>query len=410
MVITGKHNRAWVYTDVVEKEAAAQIKAMCDSEVFQGQKIRVMPDVHAGAGCTIGTTMTIKDKVVPNMVGVDIGCGMEVVELGDREIDFAKLDNFIREQIPAGMNHRKTSHPYAEKICLEALACAKSVGIVGGYRSIGTLGGGNHFIEVDKDEEGKLYLVVHSGSRHIGLEVAEYYQRAAKKYHAYGGKTKKQLVEELKAQGRYADIQSELEKAKQIFKEKEADEFAVQYLEEELFENYIHDMRIMQEFANLNRRAMTDLIVEGLDLTETGRFTTVHNYIDLDKMILRKGAVSAQKGERLLIPLNMRDGSLICIGKGNPAWNCSAPHGAGRLMSRKKACSTLTMDEFKKQMEGIYSTSICENTLDESPMAYKRLEDIVDNIKPTVKIEKRIYPVYNFKSAEDTKDWWRKKK
>lgn len=409
MVIKGKYNKARVCTDVIEGEAVQQIQALCDSKTFAGQKICIMPDVHAGNGCTIGTTMTISDKVVPQMVGVDIGCGMEVVELQERELDFQKLDEFIHKHIPSGMTIRKTPHAYAKQVCLEELVCQKRVGVEKGYCSLGTLGGGNHFIEVDKDEEGKLYLVVHSGSRHLGLEVAEYYQKEAEKYHRFGGASEQAFIEKLKAEGREKEIEKELKRRKAQSLETD-DPFGHLFIEGELFDNYIHDMRIMQRFADLNRRAMTDCILEGLGLHEVDRFTTVHNYIDLENMILRKGAVSAQKGEKLLIPLNMRDGSLICIGKGNYSWNYSAPHGAGRLMSRNKAKATLDMEEFRAQMEGIYSTTVTKNTIDESPMAYKRLEDIVDRIKPTVKIVKRILPVYNFKSDEDPKDRWRKRK
>ena len=410
MVIKGKYNKARVCTDVIDEGAIAQIKALCDSKYFEGQKICIMPDVHAGNGCTIGTTMTIGDKVVPQMVGVDIGCGMEVVELQEREIDFKKLDEFIHTHIPAGMSIREKAHAYTKEVCLEDLLCAKRVGLYKGYLSLGTLGGGNHFIEVDKDEEGKLYLVVHSGSRHIGGEVAEYYQNEAQKYHSFGGCSEQEFIEKLKAEGREKEIEGELKARKAETEKLTDDPFEGLYLEGKLFDAYIHDMRIMQHFADLNRRAITDDILSALGLHEVDRFTTVHNYIDMEYMILRKGAVSAQKGEKLLIPLNMRDGSLICIGKGNASWNCSAPHGAGRLLGRKKAKATLDIEEFRAQMEGIYSTTVSENTLDESPMAYKRLEDIVDNVKPTVKIVKRILPVYNFKSDEDPSDRWKKKK
>lgn len=409
MIVKGKYNEAYVYTDVVEEEAIQQVKAMCDSEVFAGAKIRIMPDVHAGAGCTIGTTMTILDKVVPNMVGVDIGCGMEVVKIKEKELDFAALDEYIYKHIPSGMNHRAKRHSYSYEINLEELACASKVNYQIGYYSIGSLGGGNHFIEVDKDEEGNLYLVVHSGSRHLGLEVADYYTKAAKYYHAADKHTLKQLIDGLKAAGREHEIQVEIEKAHAAYKASD-DDFSTEYLERELFEAYVHDMRIMQRFADLNRRAMTDGILRGLNLTEVERFTTVHNYIDTENMILRKGAVSAKAGERLLIPINMRDGSLICIGKGNEEWNSSAPHGAGRLMSRTKAKATLSMDEFRAQMQGVYSTSVTPDTLDESPMAYKSAEDIVNNIFPTATIERRIYPVYNFKASEASNDYWKKKK
>lgn len=410
VIVKGKYNKAKVYTDVVEDEAIAQIQAMCDSKVFKGAKIRIMPDVHSGSGCTIGTTMTILDKVVPHMVGVDIGCGMEVVELAEKEIDFQALDEYIRAHIPSGMEHRKKRHAYSYQVPLEDLYCAAKVDIGKGYLSVGSLGGGNHFIEVDKDDEGRLYLVVHSGSRHLGLEVANYYQDAAKKYHTYGKGGVQGLIERMKAEGRTSEIQATVEALKKEAETPKEDEYEYLYLEGELFDAYLHDMQIMQTFADLNRRAMTDGILRGLNLTEVSRFTTVHNYIDVKRKILRKGAVSARKGERLLIPINMRDGSLICIGKGKMSWNYSAPHGAGRLMSRTKAKKTLTMEEFTREMAGIYSTSVCENTLDESPMAYKKLEDIVDNVGPTVDIERRVYPVYNFKASDDPKDKWKKRK
>ncbi len=409
MVIKGKYNKARVCTEVIDEGAVKQIRELCDSKTFEGQKICIMPDVHAGSGCTIGTTMTIKDKVVPQMVGVDIGCGMEVVELAEREIDLKKLDEFIHGHIPAGKSIRERAHPYAKEICLEDLLCQKKVGVQKGYLSLGTLGGGNHFIEVDKDEDGKLYLVVHSGSRHLGLEVAEYYQAQAEKYHRFDGVSEQAFIQKLKEEGRQKEIETELKRRKTESIASD-DPFGHLFIEGELFDGYIHDMRIMQRFADLNRHAMVDCILEGLGLHGVDRFTTVHNYIDMEHMILRKGAVSAQKGEKLLIPLNMRDGSLICIGKGNASWNCSAPHGAGRLMSRSKAKATLTLEEFQSQMEGIYSTTVSQNTLDESPMAYKRLEDIVDNVNPTVKIVKRILPIYNFKSDEDPIDAWKKKK
>ena len=401
MKMQGRYNCAKIYTETVDETAMAQIQAMCDSEVFKDAKIRIMPDVHAGAGCTIGTTMTIKDKVVPNMVGVDIGCGMEVVELAEREIDWKTLDEFIYAHIPSGKKHRKTRHEYAEEICLEELACEKKVHIEKGYLSLGTLGGGNHFIEVDKDSDGRLYLVVHSGSRHLGLEVAEYYQKQAVRYHANGGVDEKELIATLKAQGKETEIATTLEALRKKSEQAaDGDDFSSRYLEGELFEAYIHDMKIMQRFASYNRRAITDDILRGLGLHEVSRFTTVHNYIDTERMILRKGAVSARKGERLLIPINMRDGSLICIGKGKPDWNYSAPHGAGRLISRSKACQILSLEEFQREMQGIYSTSVKMETLDESPMAYKSLEDIVGNIAPTADIERRILPVYNFKASE----------
>lgn len=405
MIVKGKYNKAKVFTDVIEQSAIDQLKTLCDCPAFANSKIRIMPDVHTGAGCTIGTTMTITDKVVPHMVGVDIGCGMEVVQIAQKNLDFAALDQFIKANIPAGKSHRNVRHPYTEQIDLATLKCARYVNVGKGYLSLGTLGGGNHFIEVDKDDDGNLYIVIHSGSRHLGLEVAEQYQYEAQKYHATNGVDTKELIARLKSLGRDKDIEKEIKLAKKKFSQMEKNKLENSYLEGELLQNYLHDMAIMQRFADLNRKAMVDSILDGLGLTEVDRFTTIHNYIDLDKMILRKGAVSAQKGEKLLIPLNMRDGSLICIGKGNEYWNCSAPHGAGRLMSRTKAQATLSLVEFEKQMQGIYSTTVNQNTLDESPMAYKSLADIVDKITPTVKIAKKIVPVYNFKSCDDNKKY-----
>lgn len=407
MIIQGKYNTAKIFTDVIEKGAIEQIQAACDFPAFKGLKIRIMPDVHAGAGCTIGTTMTVKNKIVPNMVGVDIGCGMELVQLKQGEINLQKLDLYIRENIPSGMNCRKSPHPFASQIKLEELRCFGHINARLAYLSVGTLGGGNHFIEVDTDGDGNKYLVVHSGSRHLGLEVAEYYQKEA--YRTLCGNSDGQIkavIAKLKAEGKCNKIQSTIEKlkARQIDIPPE-----MAYVSSQLFDDYIHDMKIVQRFAVLNRKAMVEEILKGLNLTAADGFTTIHNYIDTDKMILRKGAVSAQKGERLLIPINMRDGSLICTGKGNRDWNCSAPHGAGRLMSRSQAFKTLTMEEFEKQMEGIYSTSVTPSTLDESPMAYKSLEDITDNISHTVTIVKRIIPVYNFKATEDC-NWKRKRR
>ncbi|MDE7439677.1 MAG: RtcB family protein [Clostridia bacterium] len=398
MIIQGKYNTAKIFTDVIDNGAIEQIKAACDFAAFKGLKIRIMPDVHAGAGCTIGTTMTIKNKIVPNMVGVDIGCGMEVVQLEQKDLDLQKLDEFIHAHIPSGMNSRKSAHPLSSKINLEDLRCLAHVNIRLAYKSIGTLGGGNHFIEVDTDEDGNKYLVVHSGSRHLGLEVAVYYQEEAYKHLCGNSEGQiKAVIAKLKAEGKNNKIQSTIQK----LKAKQIDVApAMAFVSGQLFDDYIHDMKIIQQFAVMNRKAMVEEIINGLNLTAVDCFTTIHNYIDTDEMILRKGAVSAKKGERLLIPINMRDGSLICIGKGNKDWNQSAPHGAGRLMSRGQAFKTLTMEEFKEQMTGIYSTSVTPQTLDESPMAYKKLEDIVDNITPTVKIVKRITPVYNFKASE----------
>jgi RNA-splicing ligase RtcB len=399
--IRGLHNDAVCYTDEVEKTAAGQIKAVCDQEAFAGSKIRIMPDLHAGMGCTIGTTMTITDKVVPGMVGVDIGCGMETARLADREIDFKKLDALIRAKIPSGREVRVIHHPLNEEIDLTELRCTPHVNLARARCSIGTLGSGNHFIEVDKGSDGSLYLIVHSGSRHIGNEVAKYYQDEG--FRALCGNARFQINEtitRMKAEGNTKEIHNtinELKKRRVMLTPIPKD---LAYVEGRLFDDYIHDMRIIQRFAELNRRAMADVILNGMGFTPIEEFTTIHNYIDTDAMILRKGAVSAQVGEKLLIPINMRDGCLICVGKGNEDWNCSAPHGAGRLMSRKDAFERLSMEEFMAEMLGVFTTSVGPDTLDESPMAYKSMDEIVSQIEPTAEIIDRIIPVYNFKASE----------
>ena len=358
-----------------------------------------MSDVHAGKGCTIGTTMTIRDKIVPGMVGVDIGCGMETVRLAEKEIDFAALDALIRKEIPCGQNIRKDEHPLNGEIDLHRLRCSPCVSVERAKRSIGTLGGGNHFIEVDRGENGELYLVVHSGSRHLGTQVCKYYQDQGR-FAMWGGARHQidELIAEYRAAGRWKEIQSTINELRREHPIRIPKDLA--YVEGKLFEDYIHDMRITQRFAVLNRKAMTDVILRGMGLTKVEEFTTIHNYIDTEKMILRKGAVSAEAGEKLLIPINMRDGSLICMGKGNEEWNCSAPHGAGRLMSRKQAFARLSMDEYAAEMEGIWSSCVVGDTLDESPMAYKPMDEIVSEIGPTADIIERIRPVYNFKAAE----------
>jgi len=399
ITIQGAYNTAVCYTSDLEEAARKQILAVCDRPEFHGCRIRIMPDVHAGKGCTIGTTMTIRDKVVPGMVGVDIGCGMETVALADREIDFARLDALIRERIPFGREIRKQPHALNAQIDLTQLRCAERVNLERARRSIGTLGGGNHFIEVDRSEKGGLFLVVHSGSRHLGTEVANFYQDEGRRA-LWGGAyyQVQETIDRLKAEGRAQEIQKTL---RALRKEHPLDlPKDLAYVEGRLFEDYIHDMKLVQQFAMLNRKAMVDVILSGIGLTAVEAFTTIHNYIDTDAMILRKGSVSARAGEKLLIPINMRDGSLICTGKGNEEWNCSAPHGAGRLMSRRAAFSALSMEEFHRQMEGIYTTCVLPDTLDESPMAYKSIDEIVSQIGPTAEIVGRIRPVYNFKAAD----------
>ena len=363
--LKGKYAEALVYTDVVDAASISQVINLLNQPYAQGSRVRMMPDIHAGAGCTVGTTMTIRDMICPNLVGVDIGCGMETVRLREKRMELQKLDKLIRAEIPSGFAIRGKAHHYVKKIDLQELCCAHHIDMNRAEKSIGTLGGGNHFIEVDQDENGALYLVIHSGSRNLGKQIAEYYQKAG--YEAL-------------PEGVYVP-------------------YPLAYVQGELMERYLHDMRIAQEYAALNRQAMIDVIIKGMGLHVEEQFTTVHNYIDLEHNILRKGAVSAQAGEKLLIPINMRDGSLVCIGKGNEEWNCSAPHGAGRLMSRSEAKQSFTVNEYKKQMEGIYTTSVGRGTLDECPMAYKPMEAIVENIGPTAEIVSVIKPVYNFKAS-----------
>ncbi len=400
--LQGQYASAKVFADYADSESISQVINLLNQPYAEGSRIRMMPDIHAGAGCTIGSTMTIKDKVCPNLVGVDIGCGMETVKLRESHIEPQKLDRVIREGVPSGFAVRTAAHRFAKEIDLSKLCCFHKIHSARALYSVGTLGGGNHFIEADRDEDGSIYLVVHSGSRHLGVEIAKYYQDAA--FHALSAYNKAELEEviaTMKAEGREKDIQSTLREMKtaKLLSCKTPRELA--YAEGPLLEQYLHDMQIAQRFAELNRKAIVDTILKGMHAHVVEQFTTVHNYIDLDHGILRKGAVSAQEGERLLIPINMRDGSLICTGKGNADWNCSAPHGAGRRMSRSAAKEAFTVSEFKKEMQGIYTTSVGRGTLDECPMAYKSMEDIVGNIAPTAQIERIIQPIYNFKAGEE---------
>lgn len=392
--LKGRFASAKVFADTVDPSAITQIITLLNQPYVEGCEVRIMPDVHAGAGCTIGTTMTISDKVCPNLVGVDIGCGMETVRVDEREIDLERLDNLIYSEIPAGCNIRQAAHDFAKLIDLSELRCAKHINTDRALRSIGTLGGGNHFIEASRDSNGQMYIVVHSGSRHLGVEIANYYQTAG--YKALRSDGLKPIIEKLKAEHREAEIQTTIQ---QIKSEWLGIPKQLAYVDGELFENYLHDMKIAQNFAELNRQAIITTIVCGMNLTPNLQFTTVHNYIDTKKKILRKGAVSAENGELLLIPINMEKGSLLCVGKGNEDWNCSAPHGAGRLMSRSEAKRSLSMAEFEHRMAGIYTTSVSENTLDECPMAYKPIEEIIRNITPTAKVIDILEPIYNFKSG-----------
>jgi len=399
--IIGQFNTAKCFATTVEEGAIAQIKAVCDAKGFAASKIRIMPDVHAGKGCTIGTTMTITDKIVPAMVGVDIGCGMHTVALGDVAIDFEKLDAAVHT-IPCGRN---VWEGRKERFDLTALRCYRNLKDTKRLeRSLGTLGGGNHFIEVDVDDKGGKYLVVHSGSRNLGTQVAELYQNLAIDLNLGKEdyfKKREEIIATYKAEGRRVEIQSALKALEKEFIAKEPTlPRDLCYLYGSFMEDYLHDVDICQKFAERSRAKMAEIILDAMGWTAAEAFQTIHNYIDVDEMILRKGAVSAKAGEKLLIPINMRDGSLICIGKGNGDWNCSAPHGAGRLMSRTAAFERLTMAEYEAEMAGIYSTCVVPNTLDESPMAYKNMDEIVENIEPTAEIVCRIKPIYNFKAAE----------
>ena len=399
--IVGKFNTAICYTDTLEPTAYAQIETVCNEEAFANSKIRIMPDVHAGKGCTIGTTMTIVDKVVPNIVGVDIGCGMYTVNLGKVDIDLEKFDE-AAHTIPCGRNVWEGRQ---ERFDLTRLRCYRSLKDTKRLeRSLGTLGGGNHFIEIDVDDEGNKYLIIHSGSRNLGTQVAELYQGIAidlnlgkEEYF----KKREEIIRTYKEQGRRSEIQSTL---KQMEKEWETKEPTIPrelcFLYGSFMEDYLHDIHICQEFAKRNREKMAEILLQLTGLTAIETFQTIHNYIDVDEKIHRKGSVSAKAGEKLLIPINMRDGSLICIGKGNAEWNYSAPHGAGRLMSRSAAFERLTMEEYQAQMAGIYTTCVNTATLDESPMAYKNMDEIVANIEPTAEIIAHIKPIYNFKAAE----------
>jgi RNA-splicing ligase RtcB len=413
--IIGKYNTAKVFTNSLDDYSKEQIETLCNQSFAAESKIRLMPDVHAGAGCTIGTTMTIKDKIVPNLVGVDIGCGMETLVIpadntAAKDFDPIRLDEVIHSNIPSGMDIRDSPHEYINKITLDKIICP-AINSVRAKKSIGTLGGGNHFIEVNRDNIGSLYIVIHSGSRHLGKEIAEYYQEEA--WRQRNKSRKADIIHDiakLKSEGLEKEIQNRIQQTKsQIITDIPQD---LAYVSDELFDDYINDMKITQHFALTNRKAMMAIIMKGLKIpmdVEFEQFSTIHNYIDTNAMILRKGAVSAGKGEKLIIPINMRDGSIICEGLGNPDWNYSSPHGAGRIMSRKKAFAVLKMEDYEKAMEGIYSTSVNKDTIDESPMAYKNMDDIIENISPTANVLKIIKPIYNYKAAEEKKNWGKKR-
>ena len=401
--ITGKYNNAVCYCSEIDDAARIQLQEICSTKSFSDSKIRIMPDVHAGKGCTIGTTMTINSQASPNLVGVDIGCGMLAVNLGKIEIDFAKFDE-AAHYVPSGFSvwdKRKKDFELEKLYCYEALANPSRI-----KKSLGTLGGGNHFIELDKADDGNIYLVIHTGSRNLGRQVAGIYQHIASSTNGYEKseylRKRQEIIDEYKSMGRQTEIEQAL---KDFAFESENINPELSCVEGRYFDDYIHDLKICQEFARINREVIAEALLSftGIlnhTINEFHLFHTTHNYIDTDEMILRKGAVAAHSGERLLIPLNMRDGALICIGKGNPDWNYSAPHGAGRILSRTQAQNNLTVEAFIESMQGIYTTSVNESTLDESPMAYKNPQDILNFIGDTVEITDRVKPIYNFKAGK----------
>ena len=397
--IKGKRNTAICYASVIEEEAVEQIRRMCDYEFTEGSRIRIMPDVHAGKACTIGTTMTIQDKVVPNIVGVDIGCGMYTVSLGKHEIDFDKLDA-AAYFIPSGMNVWEEPQEY---FALEQLRCYQELKNLSRLeKSLGTLGGGNHFIEIDQAADGSKYLVIHSGSRNLGKQVAEFYQRLAidlnKGKETYLEEREK-IIRTYKAQGRTQEIQAALDRISWNQRETSIPEDLC-FLYGTDLEDYLHDVEICQQFARRNRELMAEILIDRAGLSCGECFHTIHNYIDTEEMILRKGAIAAHKDEKVLIPINMRDGSVLAVGKGNEEWNFSAPHGAGRIMSRRVAKSSLSLEEYQETMKGVYTTSINASTLDEAPMAYKSLNDIIGVIRESVDVIDVMKPIYNFKASD----------
>jgi len=390
-IINNKGIETLIFAETFEFEAYNQIKKLINFEAYENAKVRIMPDAHAGKGCTVGTTITIKDKVTPNLVGVDIGCGMLTIKLKNSEINFQKLDDAIKTKVPFGFNVHERSKKVFD---FNNLRCQKHVDLNRAFFSIGSLGGGNHFIEVGKHEtNGEIYLIIHSGSRKLGGDVCKYYQDKAFQNVNEMSKVVKSAIDKLKAEGREKEIASEIKKLKKPMTDKD-----LAFLSGNDFDDYMNDMAIVQKFASLNRETMAEIILKEAGLQEAERFETIHNYIDFKRLILRKGAVSAENGETLLIPINMRDGSLLCVGKGNENWNYSAPHGAGRLMSRSKAKETLDMTEFVESMKNIYTTSVVTETLDEAPQAYKPIEEIKAAITDTVDIIGMIKPLYNFKA------------
>lgn len=413
MIIEGTYNKASVFASIVETEALKQIEEICNQPFTEGSHIAVMPDVHSGKGCTIGLTMTLGDKICPNLVGVDIGCGMTVIKLGNKNIDFPRLDEVIHTYIPSGNNSREyqeiedfknsedaiiRSYTLLAEDCINALKAR--VKKVYELMRIGTLGSGNHFLEIDQDSEGNNYLIVHSGSRHLGVAICEYYMSLANEGAENSLTRREELIKEMiktyKEEGRQKEIQKEKKRIIETFRISEPSDLA--YIEGQDYLDYLNDMRYAQKFADINRKMIAYIICKEMELVPVESWSTIHNYIDLENLILRKGAISLKKGEKAIIPINMKEGALIVEGKGNKDYNFSGPHGAGRLMSRSEARKTISLEDFKESMEGIYTTSVCEETLDESAFAYKSISDILPNLEPTAKVLKVIKPIYNFKA------------
>jgi len=384
--VTGKFNTATIYAGTVDSDSYAQVLRMCNMPELAGSSIRMMPDMHAAEGCTVGTSMTLGDLVNPAFVGSDIGCGMQVYRLRETEIDFAALDDAVRTYVPSGAAIHARALPAVKELPLESLHCYPALRHDTVLRSLGTLGGGNHFIEVDRSMEGALYLVIHSGSRRLGKDVALYHQKAAFfRHHGIDP------AEAARKKMKVTDIKSAVTPQSC-------------FLSGEGLALYFRDMNIAVQYAERSRQLIAGILLEKLGLTAESSFATIHNYIDTKHGVLRKGAVSAMKGETLIIPINMRDGSLLCRGKGNPEWNCTAPHGAGRVMKRSEAKATLSLEEYRAAMAGIFSTSVSESTLDESPMAYRGIDEIADAIAPTAEILDILTPVYNFKASKAVTD------
>ena len=408
--IKGKVNTAICYAKVIEDVAIEQIRRMCDYGLTEGSKIRIMPDVHAGKDCTVGTTMTVKDKACPNIVGVDIGCGMYTVKLAEKEVDFVKLDEACH-YIPSGRNvweGRMERFDLTKLRCYRSLRDAKRL-----ERSLGTLGGGNHFIEVDQAADGTCYLVIHSGSRNLGKQVAEVYQQLAVDLHMGKEgyyKQREEIIRTYKELGKRSEIQSALKALKDSY---ETQSLLVPedlcWLYGSFLDDYLHDVEICQIFARRNRERMAEIFLDQTGMTNLEAFHTIHNYIDTQEMILRKGAIAAHRAEKVLIPINMRDGSILALGKGNAEWNYSAPHGAGRIMSRAQARASLDLKDYEASMQGIYTTSVNKKTIDEAPMAYKSLEDILDVVRESVEVIDIMKPVYNFKASDEQPTWKKQK-